>query len=118
MGIFTDSAGNKVGFRGSMNETFKGLSSDGNIESIDVFPNWLDSRDAERVDNAACFFEKLWAATVPGIIVYNFPDTPKEILRDEQMFLNAFYRKCWWHKTASAYNRTLSAILANGKKAG
>lgn len=88
VGIFTDSAGNKVGFRGSMNETFKGLSSDGNIESIDVFPNWLDSRDAERVDNAACFFEKLWAATVPGIIVYNFPDTPKEILRAKSQDVN------------------------------
>lgn len=88
VGIFTDSAGNKVGFRGSMNETFKGLSSDGNIESIDVFPNWLDSRDAERVANAACFFEKLWAATVPGITVYNFPDTPKEILRAKSQDVN------------------------------
>lgn len=81
VGIFTDSEDNKVGFRGSMNETYKGLSSDGNIESIDVFPNWLDSRDAERANDASTFFEKLWAESVPGIVVYRFPYATKEILR-------------------------------------
>lgn len=81
VGVFSDSEGNKVGFRGSMNETFKGLSSDGNMESIDVFPSWLDSRDAERVDDASAFFEKLWAESVPGIVVYRFPNASKEILR-------------------------------------
>ena len=81
VGIFTDAEGNKVGFRGSMNETYKGLSSDGNMESIDVFPNWLDSRDAERVDDASSFFGKLWSESVPGIIVYQFPSASKEILR-------------------------------------
>ena len=59
VGLFTDSEGNRVGFRGSMNETFKGLSSDGNMESIDVFPSWMDERDQDRVDSAADFFEKL-----------------------------------------------------------
>lgn len=49
VGIFEDAFGNAVGFRGSMNETFKGLSSDGNIESIDAFPNWLEERDYEHV---------------------------------------------------------------------
>ena len=81
VGIFSDAEGSKVGFRGSMNETYKGLSSDGNMESIDVFPNWLDSRDAERVDDASTFFEKLWSKSVPGIIVYQFPNASKEILR-------------------------------------
>lgn len=81
VGIFADADGNKVGFRGSMNETYKGLSSDGNMESIDVFPNWLDNRDTERVDDASAFFEKLWTESVPGIIVYQFPNASKEILR-------------------------------------
>lgn len=83
VGIFTDSEGNKVGFRGSMNETYKGLSSDGNMESIDVFPNWLDSRDAERAADASDFFEKLWAESVPGIVVYRFPNASKEIMRSK-----------------------------------
>ena len=81
VGIFTDLDGNKVGFRGSMNETYKGLSSDGNMESIDVFPNWLDNRDAERVNDASTFFERLWSGFVPGITVYPFPRASKEILR-------------------------------------
>ena len=83
VGIFTDSEGNKVGFRGSMNETYKGLSSDGNIESIDVFPSWLDGRDAERVDDADAFFEKLWSASIAGIVIYNFPNASKAILRSK-----------------------------------
>ena len=33
-GIFYDSDGNSVGFRGSFNETFKGLSNDGNMNSL------------------------------------------------------------------------------------
>src|SRR5450631_1730356 len=37
LGIFTDSEANHVVFKGSMNETWYGLSNDGNLESIDVF---------------------------------------------------------------------------------
>lgn len=81
VGIFYDESGNAVGFRGSMNETFNGLSSDGNIESIDVFPNWMDDRDRERVENAQEFFDKLWGHELPGIIVYPFPSASKELLR-------------------------------------
>lgn len=81
VGIFTDSGGHSVGFRGSMNETYKGLSSDGNIESIDVFPNWLDERDAERAKDAQIFFDKLWQEDVPGIAVYPFPNATREILK-------------------------------------
>ena len=34
VGIFTDYSGNAVGFRGSMNETYQGLSDGGNLESV------------------------------------------------------------------------------------
>jgi superfamily II DNA or RNA helicase len=81
VGVFHDSDGNMVGFRGSMNETFKGLAEDGNIESIDVFPNWLDQRDRERVEEAAVFFDKLWKHTISGIEIYGFPSAAKEILK-------------------------------------
>ncbi len=79
VGIFKDELGHAVGFRGSMNETFRGLSSDGNIESIDVFPNWLDIRDRDRVENAIRYFEDLWSNDVPGIRVYEFPKLAQEI---------------------------------------
>ncbi|ASS37453.1 type III restriction endonuclease subunit R [Mogibacterium pumilum] len=81
VGIFSDGQGNKVGFRGSMNETFKGLAEDGNIESIDVFPNWLDQRDKERVEEADTFFNKLWRHRISGIQIYEFPSAAKEIMR-------------------------------------
>ena len=81
VGIFSDAEDHKVGFRGSMNETFKGLSDDGNIESVDVFPNWLDQRDKERAEEADTFFSKLWRHTVEGIQLYGFPDAAKEILK-------------------------------------
>lgn len=80
VGIFSDSLNNKVGFRGSMNETFKGLAEDGNIESIDVFPSWLDQRDKERVEEADAFFNKLWKHRISGIQLYEFPEAAKEIM--------------------------------------
>lgn len=83
VGVFTDGAGAAVGFRGSMNETFMGLSPDGNLESIDVFPNWVDTRDRERVDNVRNFFEKLWNATLPGVTIYSFPNDVKTVLREK-----------------------------------
>lgn len=83
VGLFIDTLDNSVGFRGSMNETFKGLSSDGNIESIDVFPSWADARDKTRVDNAQGFFDRLWENSVNGVVVYPFPTAIKEVLKDK-----------------------------------
>ena len=39
VGIFYDHD-DSVAFRGSINETFKGVSDDGNFESFDVFTSW------------------------------------------------------------------------------
>lgn len=82
VGVFSDGA-LSVGFRGSMNETFKGLSSDGNIESIDVFPSWADARDRERLETAVDFFSRLWESAIPGVAVYSFPSEVKAILKDK-----------------------------------
>ena len=82
VGLFSDDAVN-VGFRGSMNETFKGLASDGNIESIDVFPSWADARDRERVETAVGFFKRLWDGIIPDVAVYSFPSDVKAVLKDK-----------------------------------
>jgi len=81
VGLFSDKAGNIVGFRGSMNETFKGLSSDGNIESIDVFLSWDDERDRTRVTQATSYFDRLWHNQVKGVIVYPFPEAVRNTLK-------------------------------------
>ncbi len=83
VGIFTDKSGNTVGFRGSMNETFQGLSDNGNFESIDVFPSWADVRDSQRVKNATNYFERLWYRTEPNVLVYEFPEAVKKNLVDK-----------------------------------
>lgn len=80
VGIFCDDSGNAVGFRGSMNETFQGLSDDGNAESIDVFPNWSDDRDAKRLKRAQNYFEKLWNNLESDVRVYQFPEAIKRKL--------------------------------------
>lgn len=73
VGIFVDAAGDSVGFRGSMNETFLGLADDGNLESIDAFPSWVEGRDEMRVKKAAERFSSLWDDDVPGVLVRPFP---------------------------------------------
>ena len=60
IGIFYDAEGNRVGFRGSFNETFKGLSNDGNIESTDVFQSWDGGKELERIETSANLFERIW----------------------------------------------------------
>ena len=76
VGLFYDED-SIVGFRGSINETFKGLSDDGNIESIDVFPNWVGGRDEERVLLASKHFEQLWENEIPDVRLYDIPEEIK-----------------------------------------
>ncbi|BCJ69669.1 DEAD/DEAH box helicase family protein [Polymorphospora rubra] len=74
VGVFTDSAGDVVGFRGSLNESYLGLSANGNIESVDVWPSWEGGRDAQRAHNAVSRFARLWEGEVPGVSVVGLPD--------------------------------------------
>lgn len=74
VGIFADGAGNVVGFRGSLNESYLGLAPDGNIESVDVWPSWEGGRDAQRAHNAVRRFEQLWQGRTPGIHVAALPE--------------------------------------------
>ena len=80
VGIFSDGYGNAVGFRGSMNETFQGLSDAGNLESIDVFPSWADIRDSQRLQSATNYFERLWNKVENNVLVYDFPDAVQKKL--------------------------------------
>lgn len=81
VGIFVDSEGNRVVFKGSMNETWAGLSADGNLESIDVFVSWEEAREAARVNEEMDYFEQLWENRYPDLLVRPFP----EIARKELM---------------------------------
>lgn len=79
LGIFGDGL-NYVVFKGSMNETWSGLSHDGNLESVDVFVSWLDERERERVEEEQRYFEKLWNNDYPNTEVIDFPDISRDQL--------------------------------------
>lgn len=80
VGIFSDGE-HVVSFRGSVNETFKGLSNTGNLESISVFTSWNNESDEKRVITDCSLFERLWANEAPGVVVTNLPnDVKKQIL--------------------------------------
>lgn len=81
VGVFSDDQANAVGFRGSMNETFLGLSPLGHIESIDVWPSWEGGRDLQRVTDAQERFSTLWRGEVPGVSVRALPDLTVAELR-------------------------------------
>lgn len=80
-GIFTDLNGDSIAFEGSMNETFSGLSSDGNIEAVEVYIGWDEGRDGERVSRIKRDFEMLWQGGTDKVKLYKFPDKAKEILK-------------------------------------
>jgi superfamily II DNA or RNA helicase len=71
--------GNVVSFKGSMNETWNGLSSDGNLESVDVAATWMGARDNERVRIEEEYFGALWLNQYPSLTVRPFP----RVSRDE-----------------------------------
>jgi len=78
LGLFLDSFGNAVAFKGSMNETWAGLSADGNLESVDVFLSWEHAREAERVKEHRDYFDALWEnkCEQDGVTVKKFPGIP------------------------------------------
>lgn len=82
VGIFSDEQGNKVGFRGSLNETFSGLSNSGNIESVDVFQSWDGGKEAERAIEAEYYFERVWAGLTGTTLLYELPQAVKQRLGD------------------------------------
>ncbi len=80
LGVFRDEAGNVVIFKGSMNETWTGLASDGNLESVDVAASWMGARDLERARTEESYFNDLWADRYPTLLVRPFPSVARSEL--------------------------------------
>ncbi|MGW0576554.1 DEAD/DEAH box helicase family protein [Streptomyces sp. NPDC002920] len=73
VGLFTDGGGQRIGFRGSLNETRFGIASDGNVESFDAWTSWTGRNDSIRVQRSTERFEKLWAGKSDGVEVLALP---------------------------------------------
>jgi hypothetical protein len=76
VGLLSDGDAQVV-FKGSMNETWPGLSLDGNLESVDVFVSWGGERERERIDEESSYFERLWDNDWPGVTVIPLPDSAR-----------------------------------------
>lgn len=78
IGIFEDTAGNKIAISGSMNESETAISE--NFESFQVFCGWKDG-EAERVSTCEADFDAMWCDRQPALHVFDFPDLPAELVR-------------------------------------
>jgi len=103
VGIFTDAARNRVGFRGTFNETYLGLARDGNVESVDVWTSWEGGKDASRLDEAVARFETLWEGRSPGVEVVRLPDATLAQLKElaRQVDLRSLLADFEVHRTPS-----------------
>ncbi|MCC8154346.1 MAG: DEAD/DEAH box helicase family protein, partial [Tannerellaceae bacterium] len=75
-GIFCDGS-NYVSFRGSVNETFKGLSNNGKIESISLFTSCANDSHHNRVSDDMALFQRIWNNQAAGLTVTSLPEDIK-----------------------------------------
>lgn len=76
VGLLSDGSAEIV-FKGSMNETWPGLSCDGNLESVDVYVSWGGERERERIADERDYFNRLWNDLWPGVDVVPLPDSAR-----------------------------------------
>lgn len=82
IGVFSDSMGNRVSFKGSANESWSGWHSEGNFESIEVFCSWRGGLELARVDKHDAHFDALWSEDDTDVDVFSFPDRAVRHLKE------------------------------------
>lgn len=79
MGIIEDIEGNRIAFSGSMNESLTAMAA--NYETIDIFCNWREGSDSDRVALKSNAFYSIWNDSEPNIKVREF-QTISDVLID------------------------------------
>ena len=76
-GIFDDADDNLIGFSGSINETYMGLTE--NVEEFKVFRSWI-TEEKKYLDNDLIKFENYWNKGEVGkdIIIVDLPERTKQ----------------------------------------
>lgn len=99
-GIFTDEAGNKIYFTGSMNMTAAAIL--GNLETIECTCSWKGNDSRDKVLSLEQHFHKVWNGECEGVKVYNakhfcnsimatYPNQdPEDLLRKEKEFIATY----------------------------
>ena len=78
MGVLTDEAGDRLVFKGSINETPQGWLN--NCESFDVNCSWEGGKDLVRVERNQAEFDKLWSGKARSALVLDFPEAMRQKL--------------------------------------
>lgn len=81
IGLFSDTLGNVVSFKGSANETWSAWHEQGNFESIEVFCSWRGGLEEQRVRRHSDHFLRLWAENDPDIAVFPFPSSATDYFK-------------------------------------
>lgn len=79
IGIVFDNEGNKVAFSGSANETHAAMVE--NYESFDVFKNWENEEQFQRVESKCEIFDSIWGNNEDTLIVMDFPNVKTEFIK-------------------------------------
>lgn len=77
-GIFTDAAGNQVGFVGSVNESAQAWKR--NFEEFSVYCSWEGERDRSALGQLRASFNELWEGRDPHWMAIDLPDAVREEL--------------------------------------
>lgn len=98
-GIFTDEAGNKIYFNGSMNMTANAIL--GNLETVECTCSWKGEDSKEKVQNFEDHFHRVWNGTCDGVKIYeakrfcseilsSYPNQdPEQLLQREEDFIKS-----------------------------
>lgn len=78
LGYFRDSAGSVVAFEGSPNETQYAVWA--NFESLWISTSWETEPPPKHLTDILRMFEERWNDATPGLLVVEFPETPREWL--------------------------------------
>ena len=78
IGLISDNEFNTLAFTGSLNETGTALNE--NFESIDVFTDWKNDSDADRVLLKKEAFESLWNNQTKGVHCFEFSSISRNIV--------------------------------------
>lgn len=77
-GVFTDAAGNQVGFVGSVNESAQAWKR--NFEEFSVYCSWEGERDRAALGQLRASFNDLWEGRDPHWVAIDLPDAVREEL--------------------------------------
>ena len=77
-GIFTDAAGNQVGFVGSVNESAQAWKR--NFEEFSVYCSWEGERDRSALGQLRASFNELWEGSDPHWVAIELPEAVCEEL--------------------------------------